>query len=355
MTARVLHIPSHMTYVQALRGSYTPAAATGPSLRVSDLLAMADWDFDVVHLHSFELVTLDELIRLRQRATEVGVAMVVTIHDLLPNIETSTDDFRNKVAYVATTADHVFTLTARAASEITTLAPRAKTPEVTPHGPAISVDAVPAVPAAGDGGLAVFGAFRPYRELGTLVRAWQRLGKSRPRLRVLLRSVTAADHERDGDLLDLLKSIARADRRLSLTIAHTMLADDHLVDWLANASALVLPYSQITHSGQLELARDIGLPVIAPDIATVRDQFASGPRPDLPVVWFRPDALNVYAFSAVLRRAVGLVGDGGNRAALFESNGQVHVRSARMAERTAINTRHAEVYNGLEAMTAERV
>lgn len=355
MTARVLHIPSHMTYVKALSGSYAPAAETGPSLRVSDLLAMADWDFDVLHLHSFELVTLDELIRLRQRTEEEGIAMVVTIHDLLPNIEASIDGFRNKVAYVATAADHVFTLTSMAASEITTLAPRAKTPEVTPHGPAISIEAVPAVPAAGDGGLAVFGAFRPYRELGTLVKAWQRLGKSRPRLRVLLRSVTAADYERDGDLLELLKTIARADGRLSLTVAHTMLADDHLVDWLTNASALVLPYSHITHSGQLELARDIGLPVIAPDISTVRDQLASGPRPDLPVVWFRPDALNVDAFPAALRHAVGLVRDGGNRVSSFGSNGQAHVRSARMAERTAINTRHAEVYNELAAMTAERV
>lgn len=355
MTARVLHIPSHMTYVQALKGSYTPVAATGPSLRVADLLAMADWDFDVIHLHSFELVTLDELIRLRERTAEERVAMVVTIHDLLPNIEPCIEDFRIKVAYVATSADHVFTLTAQAASEINKLAPRAKAPEVTPHGAAITIDAVPPVPAAGDGGLVVFGAFRPYRELGTLVKAWQRLGTLRPRLRVLLRSVTAADYERDGDLLDDLKAIARADDRLSLTISHTMLADDHLVEWLTNASALVLPYSHITHSGQLELARDIGLPVIAPDVPTVRDQLTSGPRPDLPVVWFRPDALTVDSFPAVLRGAIGLTRDGADRAATLDDNGQADVRSARMAERTAINTRHAEVYRELAAMTAERV
>lgn len=355
MTARVLHIPSHMTYVQALGDSYTPAGSTAESLRIGELLATPQWDLDVVHLHSFELVTLEELIRLRQRATREGVAMVVTIHDLVPNIESSTEDFQSKVAYVATVADHVFTLTDQAAAEITRLAPGTKTPEVTPHGAAICVDAIPPAPVVGDGGLAVFGAFRPYRELGTLVRAWQRLGAARPHLRVLLRSVTAADHERDGDLLDLLKTIARADTRLSLTVAHAMLSDDQLLDWLVGASALVLPYSHITHSGQLELARDIGLPVIAPDVATVRDQLTSGPCPDLPIVWFRPEALTLDAFPTALRHAIDLAGDGSNRYATRHGNRQAEVRAARMAERKAINTRHGEVYSHLEASTAERV
>lgn len=38
----------------------------------------------------------------------------------------------------------------------------------------------------------------------------------------------------------------------------------------------VLPYRHVTHSGQLEVAREIGLALLAPDVLTLRDQFAVG-------------------------------------------------------------------------------
>lgn len=352
----VLQIPSHMTYVQALSDAHHPSVLTGPALRVADLFAEPRWDFEIVHLHSLELVTLDDLIRLRKRSAEEGISMVATIHDLVPNIEASIGDFVTKVAYVSSVADHVFTLSTQAAGQIAALAPQAKPAEITPHGAAIAIDSIPSTPVAGDGGLAVFGAFRPYRELGVLVEAWKRLGEARPRLRVLLRSITQADLERDGDLLDLLKGVAREDSRLSLTVMRTMVDDAVLVDWLRGTSVLVLPYSHITHSGQLELARDIGLPVIAPDVPSLHGQLANGPRPSLPVAWFRQESLTVDHFSACLLNACGQAEDTAHsNAALISGEDQDSVRTARRAERADITARHAEVYASLPTKTGERV
>ncbi|MGY0386376.1 hypothetical protein ACWZJV_05335 [Nocardioides sp. WG-D5] len=351
----VLQIPSHMTYAKALGPAHTVPEVASPTLRIADLLAQPRWDFDIVHLHSLELVTLDNLIRLRKRTVAEGVRLVATIHDLVPNIEANVGDFLIKVAYVASEADHVFTLTPQAADQIAELAPHAEPAEALPHGAAIAIDSIPAVPVSGDGGFAVFGAFRPYRELEILVRAWQRLGEERPKLRVLLRSVTRADQERDAALLNLLEETARADPRLHLTFANTMLGDDDLVDWLTGASALVLPYSHITHSGQLELARDIGLPVIAPDIASLHSQLTAGPRKDLPVVWFAPDTLTIDAFPTCLRHASELALDTAHRSSAIATEDQDHVRAVRLAERTEITERHAEVYADLLTRTGERV
>ncbi|MFE6507633.1 hypothetical protein ACFVDI_05720 [Nocardioides sp. NPDC057767] len=351
----VLQIPSHMTYAKALGPAHTAPEVASPTLRIADLLAQPQWDFDIVHLHSLELVTLDELIRLRQRTVAEGVRLVATIHDLVPNIEANVGDFLIKVAYIASEADHVFTLTPQAADQIAALAPRAGPAEAVPHGAAIAIDSIPAVPVSGDGGLAVFGAFRPYRELEILVRAWQRLGEERPKLRVLLRSVTWADQERDAALLDLLEETARTDPRLHLTVTNTMLGDDDLVDWLTGASALVLPYSHITHSGQLELARDIGLPVIAPDIASLHGQLTTGPRKDLPAVWFAPDTLTIDDFPTCLRHASELTLDTAHRSSATATEDQNQVRAVRLAERTEITERHADVYADLLTKTGERV
>lgn len=355
MMPNVLQIPSHMTYAKALGPAHMAPEVASPTLRISDLLAQPRWDFDIVHLHSLELVTLDELIRLRQRTVAEGVRLVATIHDLVPNIEANVGDFLTKVAHVAAEADHVFTLTPQVADQIAVLAPHAEAVEVVPHGAAIAIDSIPAVPFSGDGGLAVFGAFRPYRELELLVRAWQRLGEERPDFRVLLRSVTRADRKRDAALLHLLEETARTDPRLHLTVANTMLSDDGLVDWLTGASALVLPYSHITHSGQLELARDLGLPVIAPDIASLRGQLTKGPRKDLPVVWFAPDTLTSDAFPTCLRHASQLALDTIDRSSPIATEDQDHVRAVRLAERAEITERHAEVYADLLTKTGERV
>lgn len=354
-TARVLHVPSHMTYVRALDDASEASSMARLNLRIADLLAEPSWDFDVIHLHSLELVTLADLIRLRSRTIEEGARLVATIHDLVPNIEASTADFRTKVAYVATVADHVFTLTPQASEQIAALAPGARKPEVTPHGAAVAIDAIPRDTIGGGDGLALFGAFRPYREIEVVVKAWQRLGHHRPKMRILLRSVTQADHERDGDLLDFLEGVARTDSRLSLTVAHSMLDDEHLIRWLAGASALVLPYSHITHSGQLELARDIGLPVIAPNEPTLRGQLDTGPRTDLPVDWFQPAALTIDDFTAVLRHACELASDTANRARSMVGRNQDSIRASRRDERAAITTQHAKVYRRLTASTRQRV
>jgi hypothetical protein len=74
-----------------------------------------------------------------------------------------------------------------------------------------------------------------------------------------------------------------------------------LVERCQHATALVMPYHRITHSGQLELARDLGLSAVVPDVPTVRAQLGETKGDEHPCVWFPTTALsNASEFAGYL-------------------------------------------------------
>ncbi|MGK5496745.1 hypothetical protein [Streptomyces sp. URMC 125] len=347
-TTRVFHVPSHLSYTAKLRGpSFLPVPSpTQAPMRVGELLAAPSWDFfDILHLHTVELATLPELRSLADRLGRLRKPLVVTVHDLRPNIEADVEAFRGKLELVVKRAAATLTLTRAAADRIASFAGVTGSPEIAPHGQALSSTEPPG-PMAGSpsGGLAIFGALRPNRDLRSAVGAWWSLPLPRPRLRILLRSVSAADRSRDEDLLRFLHHVARSDSACTVETRPHLVPKRELVAWLAGAAALVLPYRSITHSGQLELACDVGVPLLAPDEPTLRDQLAANGRQDYPVSWFPPGVLGTRRFADHLLRALTLV-----RPAYGD---QLAFRAFRQAEHRRLVDIHAMVYGRTRSLLA---
>ncbi|HEX5567659.1 MAG TPA: glycosyltransferase [Streptomyces sp.] len=348
IATRVFHVPSHVNYVSKLRGaSFRPVPSpTRRPTRVGDLLAARSWDFfDVLHLHTVELATLPELRGLADRLVQLRKPLVVTVHDLRPNIENDTDVFHRKLALVLKRAAAALTLTQAAADRLVSLIGASRPFEIVPHGQALASTELPGSAVGNpDGGLAVFGALRPNRDLRSAVAAWWSVPPPRPRLRVLLRSVSAADRSRDESLLRFLGHVARTDRNCTVEIRPRLVPDRELVAWLTGAAALVLPYRWITHSGQLELACDVGVPLLAPDEPTLRGQLAANGRENHPVSWFPSGVLGTGEFTDHLLKALTL--------AHPTRGDQLAFRAFRQVEHARLIGSHAALYDRIRSPSA---
>ncbi|MGH3628745.1 MAG: glycosyltransferase [Sciscionella sp.] len=301
---RVFHVPSHLSYVSKLAGdTFVPVPSpSGEPLRVSDLLTLRSWDFfDVLHLHTVELATSGDLAALAARLRETDKGFIFTLHDLVPNIEVDTTAFDEKTRLAAREAPRVVTLTHAAARQVS--ARFGVTPSVIPHGYAVSPDLMTQRD-DGSRGLLVFGALRPNRDLLGLVRAWRQLPASRLPFRVLLRSLGASDQQRYAAELAELDEAARIEPDLMVETTAGVLSPSELVDKCRQATVLVMPYRSIAHSGQLELARDLGLTAVVPDTPTVRAQLSETAAYKHPCVWFPMAALNnPIEFAGYLEKA----------------------------------------------------
>lgn len=289
---KVFHVPSHLAYAAALTGEhFRPVPSpTGAPLTVAQVVGLASWRFfDVLHLHTVELTTVDDLERLCRLARERDVRLVCTVHDLVPNIEADQLSHRKKLALIAQHADAMLTLTDVAAAELANGCRLGRAAvQVAPHGAALPLGlAAAATGTTGSRTVALYGALRPNRDVLAAVRAWRRLPATRrSRMRVLLRSVGPDDERRNAETLLALRSLAETEPALEVVVRPDFVPADELVRWLAPARALVLPYRQVTHSGQLELACDLGLPVLAPDVGTLRGQLEHNRAWAHPVVWY---------------------------------------------------------------------
>lgn len=289
---RIFHVPSHLAYAQALKGdSFSPVPSpTGQPLTVGQLVEQPDWGFfDLLHLHSVEFASPEDIQSLLRLLEERAVPLVVTVHDLVPNIESDGEAHSAKLAAVLERVGAVLTLTEPAAVEVGRWCPRGV--HVTPHGAGLP-PAILQTPPRERTAFAVYGALRPNRDVLAVLSAWQLLDSaSRLPLRVLLRSVGPADRDRDRHTLDVLRSAVASEPDLDVQVRSEFLCATELRQWLEQAAALVLPYRRVTHSGQLELACDLGIPVLAPDVGTLRAQLDVNGVPSHPSVWYPVEEL----------------------------------------------------------------
>ncbi len=103
--------------------------------------------------------------------------------------------------------------------------------------------------------LAAVGFVRPYKGYALLADVWESLGPKAPLLLVV--GEVLAEEERP--VLDRLARSGRAILRLDFAPEET------LVDSIAAADALLLPYTESSESGLVHLARAVGTPVLASD------------------------------------------------------------------------------------------
>ncbi len=271
---RVLSVPAGHAYVRhALAGATGVAVLDDPTSPWWPPLALdPGWlgdhrhTFDVAHVHfGFEQIPLDQLMAWCNATRELDVPVVVTVHDLRnPHLQDNAPHER-RLALLLERADAVVTLTAGAAAEIARRYGRRAV--VIPHPHLLPLGH--RVPASRRATAAMyFGAgranvIRPNRIVPDVATA---CSERRVALRVRVHAHARPDLRNE---LEQLRSSSSFDLRVTPPVD-----DETLFAELGSLQLVVLPYRFGTHSGWVELCRDLGTQVVAPACGHFRDQWS---------------------------------------------------------------------------------
>ncbi|WP_304048890.1 galactosyltransferase-related protein, partial [Jatrophihabitans endophyticus] len=273
---------------------------------------------DVVHVHfSVEHLTVEALERWLEVLSRTGTPLVLTVHDLYnPHLADQSRHVEH-LRLLAERAERVLTLTDAAAAQCASLLGRRA--DVVPH-PTLLDEA----PHRVERGRAVLVPLKALRaNVLDPVRLVEAVADAAPRTRVLL-DPAAAEHR---DFPAVVALGQRPDVEVTLA-GHRRHAE--VVDDVARARALVLPYAFGTHSGWIELARDVGTPVVAPDHGAFADQW-----PEVRV--YRNDVA-----TGLDAQSLGVA----VRAALAAETAPAD-RGTRLAQRDVVRATHEAVYRSV--------
>ncbi|WP_010542240.1 hypothetical protein [Dietzia alimentaria] len=299
---------------------------------------------DVVHVHfGYEHRTPEQVAGFVSAVRDRGLALVVTVHDLTNPHETDPTAHLERTGHLVRGADAVITLTCGAATEIGRLwgvdarvipHPRLLPAGVTEPHRLRHLEGLDGPSPAGRRSVGVMlGSLRSGIAAEELL---PRLADALPDgvdLVAMVRSdaLSAArdpGHARHAAALTLDLLHAREHVRL---LPHEHLDDDELCRTLAGFDALVLPHRHGTHSGWLELCRDLGVPPVIPEIGHLLEQWGS------PAGSYDPGQRGLTGLRDALQTAL--------------TSSTVPPRAAE-AEDGAVAAAHAEVYR--DALGAPR-
>lgn len=262
---------------------------------------------DVVHVHfGFEHRTADQLADFADEVRAGGAKLVVTVHDLACPHVADQDKYRRALGVLVRRADAVVTLTGSAADECE--ARFDVRPRVIPHPPIVAVDRARALVAEVPRRLDVSLTYKNVRANvvddprvpRALAAALRRVPGARLRVHVFPEVLDPGDARSRPGLAVALKELDDDPSYADCFVLDVSGAkdDDELHRGLAECSVAVLPYAFGTHSGWLEMCRDLGLRVVVPEAGHYAGQ---ADRPGAVVVadMADPDAVARAAVAAV--------------------------------------------------------
>lgn len=127
---------------------------------------------------------------------------------------------------------------------------------------------------SGDQTILFFGRIRPYKGAEHVVAAFQRIAPKHPEYRLIM--VGEPKKESEQYLRDLQEMIARDPSAERVTQRFEFVPDSETEIYFKAADVLVLPYTDVFQSGVLFLAYSFGLPTIASDVGSFRDDIVIG-------------------------------------------------------------------------------
>ncbi len=335
---RLLSVPARHPYVDAVRPPATSRVAEDRTVGWApdpalDPEAVAAWvrDADVVHLHfGFDHLTAPTARAWLRALVDAGVPLVLTVHDL-----------RNPHHLDPRRHDAVLTELVRGAAAVITLTPGAadeirerygRTATVVPHPTLVDPGRTDDV--ATEPGLVTMhlkslrtNLIEPMR----LVRAaavGAALGGGR--LRVDVHRDVVEDPRLEG--LAALASVERVGGVEGVggveVAVHDRYDDLQLERYVRRSHVTVLPHRWGTHSGWLELARDLGTRVVAPSCGHYVEQWAAA----YPYDHDEQQGLDDESLSRAVARAVS------------DPPPAAADRDGRLRQRDGAVATHAEVY-----------
>ena len=317
MSIRVVHLPASTPYarkldgggIEAVNGQTLPDGATVPAAVSARWLVEhrpLNW-VDVIHLHHVEFEAIDDLERLLSECHDAGVHVVHTVHDLRAMFG-SQEALEERFRLLAKAEVAWVTLTPGAAAEADRVVGSPCRATVIPHGFVVHPDVVPAPrPREARTRYLLFGATRPNREqLATIVN-WSLATRPEDSLHLLMRGISPA-HLADRDDVYRVIDTTRNDSRITVTM-RSYPTDAEITTAAHAADMLLLPYLWGTHSGQLELAFDLGLLPVVSRVGYLHQQHERTRDLVEEPVWFNWTDGNPYAFGERFVEALQAVPD----------------------------------------------
>ena len=270
---RLISVPAHHPYVAAVApagvrpvwadrvSGWDPDPIFDPGA-VRELAGEAD----LIHLHfGFDQLTPQGVRRWLTELTAAELPLVFTVHDLRNPHHLDPAAHADLLAELIPAAAELITLTPGAAAEIARRYGRVAT--VLRHPSLLAGPRVAGV--ATEPGLVVLhlkSLRRNLQDPERVVRAAAAGARgARGRLRVDL-------HPEAVDDLRLAALLGEPPEAIEFVV-HPRFADGELERYLRQAQVTVLPHQWGTHSGWLELARDLGTRVVAPDCGFYAEQW----------------------------------------------------------------------------------
>ena len=272
----VATVPAAHPYLDAVRSSATTAFDIGrapdwqpdPLLR-PEVLRGVRGDIDVVHVHfGYDHLDQPDLDRWLVELRGLELPLVVTVHDLRNPHHAQPERHDAHLRALLGSASHVITLTDGAAAEIT--ARFGRQAQVLAHPTLLETGQVPPSGASGSAATVLVplkslrrNVCEPAAIIEAVVEGADACGAH----------VCVDVHPQVvGDAaLAPVRRLAGAGR-IELAV-HERLTDADLIQRLADACAVVLPYRFGTHSGWVELARDVGTRAIVPSCGHYAQQW----------------------------------------------------------------------------------
>ena len=270
----VLHIPCNVPYIQKLHEPgcikivntfNTPSFAW---LNKQARNSMWFSTFDVCHIHfGFEFEPIEVVQTALDLLKERGKPIVFTIHELSSVHGVTGEVYQQYMAMICDYATSYITLSEGAKHEFQDVYGTNLPVSVTPHG-RVSICSHEGGRLRSKKTVLMYGSLRKNRNILTTFINVALASADKWNLRWITKPFT------DMQLQDpALQVVIKLHDGSSASIETTLpMSDSEMVQMVAGADVLVLPYLEAGHSGQLELAFDCGTPVVSAKVGFLYDQ-----------------------------------------------------------------------------------
>jgi glycosyltransferase involved in cell wall biosynthesis len=270
---RIIHSPARHVFARYLKssrldvlndGGHVPFDASFGWLAAN--LSMIE--FDVLHLHTAELANTEDFQSVLDFLARCRKGLVVTLHEHNPLFSRDRSEFASRLDKLREYGAVFSTLTAEARERISELYSIEKTKiSVIPHGNVLALDSEiwnSDVDLKADFTFSIHGGFRPNKRIFDAAVNLRFSPKLRQcTLGILTRAVSSIEFDQNSDLRNVLGLIDQDQLILNM---RPDISDRDVWKFCRASSVMLLPYAWGSHSGQIELAADLCMPVVASNV-----------------------------------------------------------------------------------------